>query len=101
MCQFEDVDIVSRYTRDQAVEDGALVELLRWNGRPVMVTTHLRDEMSLSELLVIWKEFKHWRKFDKPALPEEDHLFHTGMNGKSVWVIEDGEAYTLMYPEDY
>jgi hypothetical protein len=34
-------------------------------------------------------------------LPEEEQLFHTSMNGQNVWVIEDGTAFTLMYPEDY
>jgi hypothetical protein len=107
MCQFEDVDIVAKYTRDQAVDDGVLVEIFkkRWpelsGGRPIVATAHLFNEVSLAGLLEIWNEFVHWREYDKPALPEEDHLFHTGMNGKSVWVIEDGEAYTLMYPEDY
>jgi fructose-specific component phosphotransferase system IIB-like protein len=28
-------------------------------------------------------------------------MFATRMNGKKVWVIEDGAAFTLMYPEDY
>ena len=36
-----------------------------------------------------------------PTLPEEEQMFHTTMNGKKVWVIEDGAAFTLMYPEDY
>jgi hypothetical protein len=37
----------------------------------------------------------------KPALPEEEQMFSTGANGKKVWVIEDGESFTIMYPEDY
>jgi hypothetical protein len=32
-------------------------------------------------------------------LPEEDRLFHTSMNDTTGWVIEDGAAFTLMYPE--
>jgi hypothetical protein len=30
MCDFEDVDIISKYTRAQAVDDGVLVQVLRW-----------------------------------------------------------------------
>ena len=33
-----------------------------------------------------------------PTLPEADRLFHTTMNGKKVWVIEDCAAFTLMFP---
>jgi hypothetical protein len=36
-----------------------------------------------------------------PTLPEEDRMFVTSINGKKVWVIEDGQAFTMMYPEDY
>jgi hypothetical protein len=36
-----------------------------------------------------------------PTLPEADRLFHTTMNGKKVWVIEDAVAFTFMFPEDY
>ena len=37
-----------------------------------------------------------WRKHTEPFLPEEERLFHTKMNSKTVWVIEDGAAFTLM-----
>ena len=36
-----------------------------------------------------------------PGLEEEDRLFQTKMNGHRVWVIEDGTAFTMMFPEDY
>jgi hypothetical protein len=49
----------------------------------------------------IWNEFVQWRKKVMPTLREEDRLFHTSMNGRKVWVIEDGAAFTMMYPEEY
>jgi hypothetical protein len=101
MCDFEDMDIISRYTRQQAVADGILVEVLRFNGKPVVATTHIAQELGLDELLAIWREYRYWEKAVKPILPEEEQMFATGANGKRVWVIEDGEAFTLMYPEDY
>jgi len=101
MCQFEDFEVISRYTRQQAVEDGILVEILRWNGIPVMATSHIRDEFGLSELFGIWHEFRFWKENEEAKLPEEERLFHTEKNGKKVWVIEDGQAFTIMYPEDY
>jgi hypothetical protein len=43
MCDFEDTNIISSYTRQQAVDDGILVELLRWNGMPVMATSNIAE----------------------------------------------------------
>ena len=31
-----------------------------------------------------------------PKLREEDQMFNTKMNGETVWVIEDGQAFTLL-----
>jgi hypothetical protein len=107
MCEFEDMNIISAYGRKQAVQDGLIVEIFkpRWKtmtaGKPIVATTHLANEVSPAGMLEIWNAYVHWRKHLEPFLPEEERLFHTSMNGKTVWVIEDGEAFTLMYPEDY
>jgi hypothetical protein len=107
MCDFENFDLVSSYPQSQAVEDGVLVEIFRkrWpeltRGKPILATAHLYGEISLAGLMEIWNEIVQWRQYDLPALSEEDQLFHTGMNGKTVWVIEDASGFTLMYPEDY
>ena len=101
------VHVIVEYTLAQAIADGVLVELFknRWrtlsNGKPIVVTSHLFEEVTLAGLLEIWNEFVLWRTCVCPALPEEEQLFHTSMNGKTVWVIEDGQAFTLLYPEDY
>ena len=101
MCDFEDTDIISRYTRQQAVDDGILVEVLRWNGIPVMATSHIRDEFGLGKLFGIWHKFCAWKDHVEPTLPEEGRLFRIKINGKKVWVMEDDDAFTMMYPEDY
>jgi hypothetical protein len=107
MCDLEDTKLISAYPLDRAIADGVMVEVFknRWNqlsgGRPIVATANLFSEISLAGLMEIWNEFAHWRTYDKPALPEEDRLFHTGMNDKTVWVIEDATAFTFMYPEDY
>ena len=36
-----------------------------------------------------------------PTLPEEEQMFVTTMNGDDIWLIEDGDAFTMLYPEDY
>jgi hypothetical protein len=107
MIIFDDSEVISRYTLDQAIEDGVLVEIFknRWDklsgGRPIVATAHLFNEVTLAGLLEIWNEFVQWQRHVMPTLPEAERLFHTTMNGQTVWVIEDGAAFTLMYPEDY
>jgi hypothetical protein len=107
MSLIDDTDVVSTYTLDQAIADGFLVEVFknRWQelsgGKPIVAIANIFNEISLAGLLEIWNEFVQWRKAVMPTLPEQDQLFHATMNEKKVWVIEDGAAFTLMYPEDY
>jgi hypothetical protein len=107
MTIFDDADVISTYTLQQAIEDGVLVEIFknRWKtlsgGKPIVATANLFTAVSLAGLLEIWNEFVQWKKAVEPTLPEEERLFKTTMNSETVWVIEDGQAFTLMYPEDY
>ena len=103
----DDPVVIIGYTLSQAIADGVLVEIFknRWGqlsgGKPMVATAHLFGEVSQAGLLEIWNEYVTWRRNVEPTLPDEDRLFHTSMNGKTVWVIEDGQAFTLLYPEDY
>ena len=107
MIIFDDADVISTYTLQQAIEDGVLVEIFknRWKtlsgGKPIVATAHLFTAVSLAGLLEIWNAFVQWKKAVEPTLPEEERIFKTTMNSETVWVIEDGQAFTLMYPEDY
>jgi len=102
-----DEDIIFSYTLEQAIADGFLVEVFknRWQqlsgGKPIVATAHLFNEVSLAALIEIWNEYVHWRKTVMPTLPEEEQMFVTKMNGQKVWLIEDGQAFTMLYPEDY
>ncbi len=107
MKKSDDANVIVTYTLEQAIADGVLVEIFknRWGqlsgGKPIVATAHLFGEVSLAGLLEIWNEFVTWRKNVMLTLPEEERMFHTTMNGKKVWVIEDGQVFTLLYPEDY
>jgi hypothetical protein len=92
MSQFEDVEIISQYTRQQAIEDGILVEVFDeyimkglsefTNGRQIVATTHLAQEMEKHDLRDIWNRFAVWKQDVEPTLSEEERLFHTVVNGK-------------------
>jgi hypothetical protein len=70
-------------------------------GKPIVATANLAGDVSLAGLMEICNEFVEWKKKVEPTLKEEDRLFSTTMNGRKVRVIEDAQALTLMYPEDY
>jgi len=102
-----DDTVIVEYSLEQAIADGVLVEVFknRWKqlsgGKPIVATANLTSEVSLAGLLEIWNEFVDWNKNIKDTLPEEEQMFVTTMNGNKVWLIEDGAAFTMMYPEDY
>jgi hypothetical protein len=99
--------VIYEYPLSQAVADGVLVELFRerWNeltsGKPLVATMNVMAEYSLAGLAEIWSEYVYWRKHMEPNLPEEDRLFRTQMNDRKVWVLEDAQAFTILFPEDY
>jgi hypothetical protein len=107
MSIFDNAEVISKYPLDQAIADGVLVEIFKnsWpelsGGKPIVATAHLFKEISLAGLMEMWNEFVPWQKTVMSTLPEAERLFHTSMNGQTVWVIEDGAAFTLMYPDDY
>ena len=99
-------EVIAVYTLEQAIEDGVLVEILkkRWKdlsgGKPIVATAHIFGEISLAGLMEIWNEFVQWKRPTPPENPDEQ-IFTTTMNGEKIWLIEDGQAFTMMYPEDY
>jgi len=99
--------VIAAYTLDQAIADGVLVEVFknRWGalseGKPVVATQAIQAAYTLAALQEIWNEFVAWRRDVMPRLPEEDRLFSTTMNSETVWVLEDGDACTILFPADY
>ena len=104
---FDDEDVIYKYTLEQAIADGVLVEIFknRWeqltSGKPLVATVGIYNAFSLAALQEIWNEYVVWRQQVMPTLPEEKQLFSTRMNDKKVWVLEDGEAFTILFPEEY
>jgi len=100
-------EMTSRSLLQQALNDGILVEVFknRWSqlsgGKPIVATIQLFEEVSLAALREMWNDFVDWRAKIMPTLPEEEQMFSTTMNGKKVWITEDDNAFTMMYPEDY
>lgn len=104
---FDDFDVVAVYDLQDAVDDGVIVEIFKdsWvqlsGGKPIVATDHLFSKVTLAAMQEIWNEYVHWKKHIEHTLPVADRLFASEINSKKVWVIEDAQAITLMYPEDY
>jgi hypothetical protein len=100
-------NVIVEYSMQQAIADGVLVEIFknRWSqlsgGKPIVATENLFQSVSIAALLEIWNEYVDWRKNVMQTLPEEEQMFVTEMDGNKIWVIEDGQAFTLLYPDDY
>ncbi len=100
-------EVIYAYTLQQAIDDGVLIEVFknRWpelsGGKPIVATSHIMASLSLAAIQEIWNDYVVWCHETMPTLPEEEQLFLTTMNGEKVWVLEDGQAFTVLYPEDY
>ena len=103
----DDTNVIYAYTLEEAIADGVLVEVFkpRWKqlsgGKPIVATAAVFEAFTLAAIMEIWNAYVVWRKKVMPTLPEEEQLFTTTMNDKKVWVIEDGAAFTILFPEDY
>lgn len=103
----EEGEVISSYTLQQAIEDGVLVPIFedKWpqlsGGVPIVATDHVCGRINDQRLRRVWDDFVVWKRDVEPGLPEADRLFTTKVYGDTVWVIEDGTAFTIMYPEDY
>ena len=101
----ETPEVISSYTSEQAVEDGLLTEIMKntveQTGKRVFVTRSVIGELDYPVLVMIWERFWDWKKRTEPTLPEEDRMFIDYIKGKKIWVIEEDDKITIMYPADY
>ena len=105
MGEFDEVEIISAYPLPQAIADGVLVKLasIRFGivVKPLVATSSILGDISRERLMQVWDEYVQWRINDMPRLPEEEQMFVTKVDRDAVWVLEDGEAFTILYPSDY
>ncbi|RLI80351.1 hypothetical protein DRP05_00805 [Archaeoglobales archaeon] len=91
-----DEDIIDVYTRQDAIEDGVIFKAGRIANRDVDLTTNLIAKLDKYELAkAIVEGLETARHFRQPGMKE------IVVNGKRVWVDDNGSVITLMLPEDY
>lgn len=104
---FADAHIISAYTVQDGINDGQLIPVLphRWpeitGGKPFVATNTLAAEITVAGIMECWNLYVEWRTNVMATLPEDEQMFTTEMNSRTVWLLEDGAAFTIMFPEDY
>lgn len=119
---FQDFELISSYSRQQAIEDGVLVDVTvqaRETGilLPTVLTDHLQHVLedipaaSLGQDYrgrlhdVLWITFLKLKSFGGKKLtevgfPVEVKVILDGTT-HTLWIVIDGDGLTIMYPEDY
>ncbi len=96
MMEWSEEDIISVYTRDDAIEDGVIFKAGRIANRDVDLTANLIARLDKREIAkAIIEALEAARHFRQPDMKEIE------VNGKKVWVDDNGQVITLMLPEDY
>jgi hypothetical protein len=89
-------EIISVYSKADVIEDGILFQAGRLGERGIVLTTHLLDELSKEELLTaLVTGLERARRFTGPDLAGYK------VNGRRIWVDDNGADLTFMFPEDY
>jgi hypothetical protein len=118
----ENDQIISRYTRAQAIEDGVLVDVTEQAKEtgmllPTVITDHVHSvleaipESSAGQDYrgrlhdVLWMAYLKLRALKSKGIRESDFPteFQVIIDGHthSLWIDADGDGFTIMYPEDY
>jgi hypothetical protein len=100
--------VIFEYPLDQAIDDGVLHRLGWVDGKPLIGTAGIVEDVPHEERQRLFAEFFRWQKEIEPTLNDieptlndEDRMFEAlASNGENVWVIDDGAAITLLYPSD-
>jgi hypothetical protein len=87
---------ISIYTREQAIEDGVLMNCGAFNGRSVVLTANLIASLDKHELVSAFAE-----GLRKGLALEEPDLVSFMIGETKVWVDFVGNDLTIMLPEDY
>ena len=118
----EDNQIISCYTRAQAIEDGVLVDVTEQAKEtglllPTVITDHLHHVLedipkeSLGQDYrgrlhdVLWMAYLKLRALKGQGLKESDFPVEFEViidrHTHSLCIDADGDGFTIMYPEDY
>ncbi len=116
----DDENIISRYTRENAIDDGVLVDVTEQAKEtgirlPTVITDHLQQvledipETSAGQDYrgrlhdVLWMTFLKLRAIQATRDDDFPALIDVIIDARkqTLWAVVDGEGLTIMFPEDY
>lgn len=118
---FENAEVISTYSRNQAIEDGVLIDVsdtARDFGykAPVVVTDHVHNALEQAALDKVGTTYEAWlgdvlmlarTEFLKKMKANKDarHVVFrvvVGTKSQDLWMLfEESEGFCIMFPEDY
>src|SRR5690349_21762765 len=116
----DDPEIISRYTRADAIEDGVLVDITAQAKEtgicvPTVITSQLHHVLEnipshsagqdwrgrLHDVLwMTYLKLRSMRANKEEEFPAEVEVIIDGST-QTLWAVLDGDGLTIMYPEDY
>ncbi len=102
---FDDIEVISIYSVQEAIDDGVLVEILKsdwhWltNSKPVLATATVVTDIPEADLKQLWNYFAPMR--NKLIKEGEQPYVRAPYKGDIILIVEDGEVVTFMYPSEY
>lgn len=94
-------DIISRYTQEQAIEDGILVKVGTCARLPVVFTTNLFYDGYEEKDKRIELVKRGLEMLKQPDKEDTDYMKLRVIEKDKIWVILDGDGITFLKPEDY
>ena len=94
-------DIISRYTQEQAIEDGILVKVGACGKLRVVFTTNLFYDGYEEKEKRIELVKKGLEMLKQPDKEDTDYMKLRVIEKDKIWVILDGNGITFLKPEDY
>jgi hypothetical protein len=100
---WEDAEVISSYTDEEAIEDGVIIPVSFGNitrvTNSVIAEFSEGNELDESKFLVFMKEASE--ELDSMMKEKQDWFYETVIDNKRYFIAENGAGFTLMKPEDY
>lgn len=100
---WDDAEVISVYTDEQAVEDGVLIPVLF--GEISRITNTVMSDFEINGKV----NAEHFFSFMKKASAEleeqqkkrDDWFYSVTIEGSKYFLVDNGSGFTLMKPQDY
>ena len=98
---WDNAEIISIYTDEQAVEDGVLISVC-FGSITRITRTILEDYMGedrIEEFILFINEIM--AKFAAERKLKKDWFYAISLEGRKYYIVNNGTGFTLMKPKDY